>query len=78
MMKLTTRLRLSHGTAPGQGQEPLEYDVLGLPFGQEAQIYNFIGERNWRVLRTVNGIMGHWEGHYETANEALAALERQV
>jgi len=57
-----------------------QYEVDGLPKGQEASIANFGrgNQPNWRVLRTINKVQGTWSGKYETATHALAALQREV
>ena len=53
------------------------YRVMGLPPGEEARISNFGGPNhaNWRFLRTSNGKSGEWTGNYESAKDALAALQ---
>jgi len=62
-------------TAQPGSSAPLEYDVLGLPPGQTVWIRDFAGD-GWQVLRIRSGVSGQWEGHYSTAEEALADLER--
>jgi len=67
------------GSVAGAG-ETAQYEVQGLPRGQEAFIAN-MGGRNqprWQILRAVNGVQGNWAGKYETATHALAALQREV
>ncbi len=57
-----------------------QYEVEGLPKGQEASIANF-GRGNqphWKIMRTINGVQGNWSGKHETATHALAALQREV
>src|SRR5260370_22552776 len=57
-----------------------QYEVEGLPKGQEAFIANF-GRGNqphWKIMRTINGVQGTWTGKHETPTHALAALQREV
>jgi hypothetical protein len=53
-------------------RQPGQYEVLGLPPGHSRVL---IRERRpggrWRISRRPN----QWEGDYETAEEALAALQ---
>jgi len=57
----------------------IQYRVSGLPPGEEAFIANFGGcyEESWRVFRTKSGVAGRWDGYYDTANEALAELQKE-
>jgi hypothetical protein len=51
------------------------YRVGGLPDGTTARIANFRGY--WQIMR-INGdnTQSDWSGHYESAEEALAALQK--
>jgi hypothetical protein len=53
-----------------------EYVVIGLPACEEAWIARIHGA--WRILRSTNGVQGEWAGEYETAQQALAALEKEL
>jgi hypothetical protein len=76
-MALTLKLFLSHENSTAD-DAALEYRVRGLPVGQVARIRDFAGDQRWRILRFRNGVDGHWEGRYPTAEAALAALQAQV
>jgi len=56
------------------------YRVNGLSPGEEAKLWNFGGadQPDWQFLRNSNGKSGEWTGHYESAENALAALEEIV
>jgi hypothetical protein len=58
----------------------LGYRVTGLPPREEARISNFGGPNHadWRYLRTSNGKSADWTGNYESAQDALAALQRDL
>jgi hypothetical protein len=77
-MKLSLRLNVTQGDGRPTGTDPFEYDVLGLPLGEAAQIRNFRGDTGWRVFRMKNDVLGQWGGPYKSADEALIALEDQV
>jgi hypothetical protein len=49
-----------------------QFEVLGLPPGQQAWIADFSG--GWRVLRVINGEQGHWSDPYVSKEEALNTL----
>jgi len=53
------------------------YRVAGLPSGEEAAIAEF-PYRGWRILRSKEGHPGVWYGEFETADQALAALQHQL
>jgi hypothetical protein len=52
------------------------YRVGGLPTDEEASIAEF-PYRGWRILRWKDGHPGVWYGEYETADQALTALQQQ-
>ena len=64
--------RASKGAVYGTGPS-YRYVVQGLPEGEEADIALF--GRRWTILKTTNGVQGRWTGDYETADDALAALQ---
>jgi hypothetical protein len=47
----------------------------GLPETDAAELAADNGK--WRILRTRNGVRGEWTGDYATADEALAALQKE-
>jgi hypothetical protein len=55
------------------------YRVGGLPAGEEAKIQNLGGPETpaWRVLRILNGKSSEVDGSFESAEDALAALQRE-
>jgi len=56
---------------PGGG-DVFQYEVIGLPPGHQAWIAKM--NHRWQVLRSSNGVQGHWTGDYGTAQEALRDL----
>ena len=78
-------MRLTLGPPITQSDEPttvhdviLAYAVLGLPPNESAQIHDFGGDQGWRIRRVKDGVAGDWQGSYESAEDALAALQAQV
>ena len=58
-------------------KNPVQYEVVGMPPGQEARIGRFTPHPDrWRILRIIDGKQGEWEGSYDTAEQALATLEK--
>jgi len=57
----------------------IQYRVDGLPPGEDAFIANFGGcyEESWRVFRIKSGVAGRWDGYYQTADDALVALQKE-
>jgi hypothetical protein len=53
-----------------------QYEVLGLPAGQQAWIADFDG--GWRVLRVIEGEQGQWTEPYVSKEEALNTLAEAV
>jgi len=67
-------------TGPISANGPIiGYRVGGMPDGKTARIANFgASNRNdWRIMR-INGdnIQTSWSGHYESVDDALAALQQ--
>lgn len=57
------------------------YRVGGMPDGRTARIANFgAPERNdWRIMWiNPDNTQSDWAGHYESAQEALAAIQQTV
>ncbi len=49
-----------------------QYEIEGLPKGEEAWIAEF--DHRWKILRSRNGVTGNWDGDYPTPEDALKAL----
>jgi hypothetical protein len=64
---------------PG-GRQPtvIGYRVGGLPAGQQAHLSSRDPGHSWQVLRIRNGIQSDWKGEYASADDALAALQKEV
>jgi hypothetical protein len=77
--RLTLRAIAHIGKGPSltEDRRVFQYEVLGLPPGQQAWIAFFQGE-GWRILRVIDGKQGKWEGAYAQADEARGALETFV
>jgi hypothetical protein len=43
---------------------PIQFEVLGMPPGEEARIGN---PPRWQILHSVNNLQGEWFGEYESA-----------
>ena len=67
--------RISQGPVLGTGPV-VRYKVGALPPGEEAALANFNGK--WKILRVRNGVQGQWAGEYQSADDALAALQAEV
>ena len=61
------------------GGRVVGYRVGGLPDGRSARIANFgaPNDNDWRIMR-INGdnTQADWTGHYDSVEEALAALQQ--
>jgi hypothetical protein len=76
----TTKLKLRpiSGTQNFQhGDHTYQYEVDGLPLGERASIAEDGVSHRWQILRTKDGVQGNWTGDYETAVDALAALQEE-
>ena len=65
---------------PVVGTGPItQYEVTGFPPGQEASIANFgsVHRDSWRIFRVKDSIDSGWMGDYNTAEDALAALQQE-
>jgi hypothetical protein len=71
--------RSRDGPVTGTKGPIIQYRVGGLPPEERAFIANFGGcyEDSWRVFHTKKGIDAHWNGDYKTADDALAALQKE-
>ena len=70
----------SQGAAFADGP-PIAYRVGGMPDGKSARIANFgAPHRNdWRVMRiNADNTQSDWMGHYESAADALTALQQHT
>lgn len=57
------------------------YRVGGMPDGITARIANFgaPGRNDWRIMRiNADNTQSSWTGHYESVEEALAALQQSI
>jgi hypothetical protein len=68
--------RFRDGPVHGTKGAIIQYRVGGLPPEERAYIANFGGD-SWRVFHTKKGIDAHWDGDYKTADDALAALQKE-
>jgi hypothetical protein len=60
-----------------QGDHEFLYDVCGLPNGDRASIAENVKSRRWQIFRTKDDATGDWTGDYETAEHALAVLQKE-
>jgi hypothetical protein len=70
--------RLGDGPVYGGGQVT-GYRVGGMPDGKTGRIANFgaPGRNDWRIMRiNADNTQTDWTGHYESAEDALAALHQ--
>lgn len=58
------------------GDAAAAYDVAGLPADLAVEIAALDGRWQLRVVR--DGLSSDWQGDFETADEALAAIEREL
>jgi hypothetical protein len=68
---------LSDGPVFANG-EVTGYRVGGMPYSSTARIANFgaPNRNDWRIMRiNTDNTQSHWTGHYESADDALAALQ---
>jgi hypothetical protein len=77
-LKLTLRAIAHIGEGPSltENRRVYQYEVLGLPPGQQAWIADYRG--GWKILRVIDGVQGEWEGAHASADEARHALEQTV
>lgn len=81
MQSLTLNAMGWTNEGPGYANGPvIWYRVSGMPEGEEAKIQNLGGPETpaWRVLRIVNGQSSELEGPVESAEDALAALLKDL
>src|SRR5437016_5950290 len=66
-----------HANVYGTG-EPFQYELRGLPAGDQVFINNQADMYNrWQILRIKSGVQGEWSGNYETLDAAQGAVERE-
>ena len=58
------------------GDAPAAYDVEGLPSDMAVEIAEM--HHRWQVLVIRDGIAGDWQGDFDSADAALAALDAEV
>jgi hypothetical protein len=59
----------------------ISYQVNGMPDGQRGFVHMKSGnvlDPRWQLRREKNGVDSGWSGNYETPEEALAVLQKQV
>jgi hypothetical protein len=58
-------------------ENPIQYDVTGLPDGHSAVIGHKPDTKpiRWQIWHEMpSGVFPHWQGDYETKEDALAAI----
>ena len=75
---LTMRAIAHIGEGPDlrMNRRAFQFEVLGLPIGQQAWIADFDG--GWRVLRVMNGTQEHWSNPHLSREEALDTLAETI
>lgn len=70
--RISDRLEYGTGTV-------YQYRVGHMPPGYQALIANFGAPNNsdWKLMRIEEDIQEEWSGHYESAEEALAVLQKE-
>jgi hypothetical protein len=59
----------------------MQYEVDGMPTAQKAFVANMeVSQRpaRWQVLRVKGGLSRGWKGDYESAADALEALQKEL
>jgi hypothetical protein len=74
-LKLHPMARSGSGADMREWKHIFQYEVKGLPEGEEAWIAEF--NHRWRILRRTNELQEGWTGDYKSADDALAALKDQ-
>ena len=64
----------------GDGPPVVQYRVCGMPPDEIASVANFgsPNRNDWRICRFKADTKSHWIGHYETAEVALAVLQKDL
>ena len=77
-MKTTLTLRphrrLGMGPELSDRDRVINYEVVGLPPGESAEIAEI--DQHWQIWRTKDGVRGQWTGDYSTAQAALEELQK--
>lgn len=70
---------IGEGPDSSKREQITQYEVRGLPVGEQAWIANFGAphRQDWKLLRARNGAQSDWTGHFESAEAALEALEQE-
>ena len=58
------------------GDLPIAYDVAGLPPDLAIEIAEIDGR--WQLLVVRDGEAGDWQGDFDSADQALAAIAREL
>ena len=54
----------------------LAYEVTGLPANLAIDVAEMDGR--WQLLVVRDGVQGDWQGDFESPDDALAAIEREL
>jgi hypothetical protein len=81
-VKYTLTLHAEGGTRDGPVYGSgivTKYRVGGMPVGEQAEIANWgaPNRNDWQILRIKNDTQGDWTGHYESADAALAVIQKE-
>jgi hypothetical protein len=60
-----------------RGDQDYLYEVDGLPVGERALVGERASSHRWEILRNKDGAKGEWTGDYKSAEDALAALQKE-
>ena len=73
-------MTLREGNVIGKGGTVFRYRVHGLPSDQEARIHNqgHGDSASWQIIRIHGDVWSDPEGNHKTAEEALAALQKEI
>ena len=58
------------------GDDGVTYEVKGLPPSVAIDVSEFDGR--WQLLVMRDGVRGDWQGDFESPDDALAAIEREL
>lgn len=75
-LSLRAIAHIGEGADLKQNRRAFQYEVLGLPPGQQAWIADYSG--GWRILRVIDGVTGEWGKPHLTKDEALSTLAAEI
>ena len=78
-LSLLAIARFGDGPDLSKWTQVTQYEVQGLPPGEQAWIANFGAphRQDWRILRARNGVQTDWTGQFESADAALVVLQEE-